>query len=366
MKVPFVDLHSQYLSIKPLIDEAINDCITQSNFIGGPVVRAFEKGFADFLGIKNCIACANGTDAIEILLQAMGVGAGDEVIVPAHSWISTSEAVSAVKAKPVFVDTDPDYFTIDVQKIEQRITSATKAIIPVHLYGQMADMDTILKIARQYDLKVLEDCAQAHGAAYKDSLAGTMGDAASFSFYPGKNLGAYGDAGAMVTNDDELAEKARMIANHGQIKKHHHIIEGRNSRMDTLQAAVLRIKLQHLPTWNERRIHNASFYDEYLQDLPLKKPMTHPYYRHVFHLYVIQTDRRDAVADFLRDAGIETAVHYPSILPLLKAYKDEAYTAAQFPVSSKYQHSILSLPMYAELTEDAIRYVAETLRKALL
>ena len=239
MKIPFVDLYAQYVSIKPDIDAAIEKTIKNSSYIGGQAVKDFEKAFASYLGLSNVIACANGTDSIEILLQSFGVGKGDEVIVPAASWISTSEAVSSVGATPVFVDIEAEYYTINPALIEAAITPKTKAIIPVHLYGHPADMPAIMKIAEKHKLVVIEDCAQSHGARINGQIVGSFGNAASFSFYPGKNLGAYGDAGAMATNDDAVAEKARMIANHGQKGKHHHIMEGRNTRHDGLQAAIL-------------------------------------------------------------------------------------------------------------------------------
>src|SRR5579863_8896253 len=274
MKVPFADLYTQYLSIKNDIDRAIETTIRNSSYIGGQAVRDFEAAFAAYVGIDHVIACGNGTDSIEILLQAFGVGKGDEVIVPAISWISTSEAVSTVGATPVFVDIEEEYFTMDPVLLRKAITPRTKAVIPVHLYGQPADMPAIMKIAEAHKLLVIEDCAQAHGAKIAGRTVGTFGHAASFSFYPGKNLGAYGDAGCMATNDPAIAEKARMISQHGQKGKHNHLIEGRNSRLDGLQAAILLAKLPYLGKWTEARIAHTKKYATLLRDAGVCIPPT--------------------------------------------------------------------------------------------
>lgn len=359
MQIEFVDLKKQYLNIKKEIDNAIQEVILNSSYIGGKPVSDFENNFASYIGTRHCISCANGTDSIEIILTALGIGKGDEVIVPAHSWISTSEAVSAIGATPVFVDTLPLKYTIDPSKIEASITSHTRAIMPVHLCGLPAEMDEIMAIAKKYQLAVIEDCAQAHGAEYKGKKTGTFGIAASFSFYPGKNLGAYGDAGGIVTNDNALAEKARMIANHGQKGKHNHLIEGRNSRMDGLQAAILNVKLKYLDTWSNQRIANANYYVECLKNSGLALPEIPLYSKHVFHLFMVQIDNREAFIKELGEKNISTAIHYPTILPLLPAYAKYKYTAQQFPVSAAYQNRILSLPMYAELTKKEIEYVVE-------
>lgn len=365
MKVPFVDLYAQYISIKIDIDYAIENCIKNSTYIGGDVVKDFEKSFAEYVGVKNVIACANGTDSIEILLKSFGVGSGDEVIIPAASWISTSEAVTSVGAKPIFVDIEEKYFTIDTTLIERAITAKTKAIIPVHLYGHPADMPAIMEIAKKYNLVVIEDCAQAHGAAINKQNVGTFGHASSFSFYPGKNLGAYGDAGCMATNDTIIATKARMIANHGQQGKHNHIIEGRNSRLDGLQGAILSAKLPYLPQWTETRIANAKLYDDLLQNVVISVPTIKENCQHVFHLYVIRTKARDEVKNYLAQSGIETAIHYPKALPFLNCYSNLGYTPSDFPVASLYQDQILSLPMYPELDVNTIRYISTTLKNAI-
>ena len=360
MEIPFVDLHAQYMSLKPEMDNALAAVIAETAFISGKHAAKFEKAFAEYLGLPHVVACANGTDTLEILLQAMGVGPGDEVIVPALSWISTSEAVSTVGGTPVFVDVD-EFATINVKLIEDAITERTKVIIPVHLYGQPADMPAIMEIAAKHKLLVLEDCAQSHGARINGQMVGTFGTASSFSFYPGKNLGAYGDAGGLATNDQALAEKCRMIANHGQKAKHQHFIEGRNSRMDGLQAAVLNVKLPHLDTWTDKRIENAGYYDSILNQEFVESFMVRDGARHVFHLYVIQTMERDALKSHLEAHGISVGIHYPTPLPLLDCYKHLNFTEADFPIASHICQSILSLPMYPELTKEQIDRVAEVI-----
>jgi dTDP-4-amino-4,6-dideoxygalactose transaminase len=358
MNVPFVDLKAQYLSVRDEMDAAIKRVIDETAFISGSYASKFEKDYASFLGLKHTIACANGTDSLEILLQAMGIGAGHEVIVPAISWISTSEAVSAIGAKPVFVDVDENLL-INLDLIESAISEKTKAIIPVHLYGNPVDMQRLMAIASKHSLKVLEDCAQSHGATSHGKLAGTFGQASSYSFYPGKNLGAYGDAGGMATNDDSIAKVARAIANHGQEGKHNHIMEGRNSRMDGIQAAVLSVKLPHLNGWTNKRIANAALYEKYLSP-GIEKPKVNAHGKHVYHLYVIRHEHRKELAEFLKAQGIETAIHYPTPLPLMPCYTNKpAEVATKFPIAAKAAAQILSLPMYAELTEDQIKYVSE-------
>lgn len=365
MHVPFVDLNAQYQSIKESVDDAISNTIRDSSYIGGQSVKEFEKAFANHIGVKEVIGCANGTDSIEILLQSYGIGAGDEVIVPAASWISTSEAVSTVGAVPIFVDSEDGYFTIDSLLIEKAITPKTKAIIPVHLYGHPADMPAIMKIAYKHKLIVIEDCAQAHGAKINGQFVGSFGHAASFSFYPGKNLGAYGDAGCMATNDIAIAVNARMIANHGQQGKHNHITEGRNSRLDGLQAAILSAKLPMLIEWTEKRIKNAALYTGLLQEAGIELPESKIDYQHVFHLYVIKINDRESVKQKLADAGIETAIHYPKALPFLECYSGRGFSSADFPVAHRDQDQILSLPMFAELTVEQIGYVVKVIKESL-
>lgn len=360
-RIPFTDLHAQYLTIRGEIDAAIDAVIRESTYIGGPVVSAFETAFARYLGVDHVVSCANGTDSMEILLKAWGIGPGDEVIVPAQSWISTSEAVGNVGARPVFVDVEPSYHTLDPGLVERAITPRTRAIIPVHLYGHPADMPAINDLADHHGLKVLEDCAQAHGAAIDGRLAGTFGHAASFSFYPGKNLGAYGDAGCMATPDPDLAKRIRRIANHGQEGKHNHLTEGRNSRLDGLQAAVLAAKLPRLDGWNEARRGVAAAYSAGLRELPVDTPGVRPGYLHAFHLYVIRTDRRNALLQHLRQSGVEAAIHYPTALPFLPCYSSFGHAGADFPTAFANQSRILSLPVYPEMSEGMIDRILESL-----
>ena len=360
MNIPFVDLHRQYLRIKDEIDAAIASVIQDSAYIGGDRVKQFEAEFASWLGIDYVVACANGTDSIEILLDTLGVGPGDEVIVPALSWISTAEAVGTRGATPVFVDIDHTY-CIDPDKIEGKITPRTKGIIPVHLYGCPCDMTRIMEIAHAHGLFVLEDCAQAHGAEHKGQKVGTFGDCASFSFYPGKNLGAYGDAGAMVTNRADLAEKARMISNHGQPQKHTHHIEGRNSRMDGMHAAVLSVKLKHLDRWTDERIAAAEAYSSQLKSSNLTLPQIPEGDKHVFHLYVVQSDDRDGLANSLAEEGIATAIHYPIPMPAMPCYTHLKAPKEQYQIAQEACQRILSLPMFAELQPKEILTISKSL-----
>ena len=365
MHIPFVDLKSQYLSLKQEFDEAILKVVSETAFISGKYAKVFEEAFAEYLGVKHCIGCANGTDAIEIGLKAIGVGEGDEVLVPANTFFATSEAVGNVGAMPVFVDIDPQFYNLDPSKIEEKITPRTKAIIPVHLYGLSAEMDEIMALARKHDLKVLEDCAQAHGATYNGQTVGTFGDVATFSFYPSKNLGAFGDAGAIVTNSPETAEKARLIANHGQIAKNRHGFEGRNSRLDGIQAAVLSVKLPHLESWLEARRKNAALYNKLLKDSGLQLPFAPEHSRHTYHLYVVQVPNREAIQQKLSDDGIETGLHYPTALPFLEAYEHRGFQPSDFPVAHAQMDKIVSLPMYAELTAEMIEKVCRSLKNAI-
>jgi len=363
MQIPFVDLKAQYASIKPAIDRAIEQVIDETAFIGGTHVKKFEELFAHNYGVKHCISCANGTDAIYILLRMLGIGVGDEVITTSCSWISTSETIGQTGATPVFVDIEPEYFTIDTARIEEKITSRTKAIIPVHLYGQMTDIESIVELCKKHSLYLIEDCAQSHFSQYRNRNAGTWGIAGTLSFYPGKNLGAYGDAGAIITNDDELARKCRMYANHGALVKHQHEMEGINSRLDGLQAAILTAKLPYIQEWTGKRIENAALYDKYLAGIEsIQLPLVRKNSRHTFHLYVIRAQKRNELADYLKNKGIDTAIHYPTPLPFLPAYVNQKAKNADYPVSSEYQSQILSLPMYPELTEDAIKYISTAIR----
>ena len=362
MNIPFVDLKAQYHSIKKDIDTAIENVISETAFIGGKYVKDFEAAFAELYGVKHVVACANGTDSLYIIMKMLGIGEGDEVITVANSWISSSETISQTGAKPVFVDIHPDYYSNDEKKLEAAIMPHTKAIILVHLQGQMADIEAIERICKEKNIHLIEDCAQSHFSEYKGVRAGLRGIAGSFSFYPGKNLGAYGDAGCVITNDDELAMKMRRYASHGALKKHQHEVEGINSRLDGLQAAILSAKLPHILKWTEQRIANAKLYDKYLAGIgEIVIPQVRPESVHTYHLYVIRAQRRDELAQYLKEKGIETAVHYPTILPSLKAYEYLGATPNQFPVAHQYQSEILSLPMYPELTEEGIKYIADTI-----
>ena len=359
-KIHFVDLKVQYKNIKQEVDQAIQNVIADTAFIRGKYVQEFEKNFAVYCEAKYCIGVGNGTDALFIALKSLNVGPGDEVIVPANTFIATSEAVSMTGASVVFVDCDPETYNIDVNLIESKITSKTKAIIPVHLYGQPANMTVISDISKRHDLKIIQDCAQAHGATIDGKPLIYFGDVLCFSFYPGKNLGAYGDAGAVVTNDDDIAEKALMFANHGRTGKYNHEFEGINSRMDGLQGSILNVKLKYLNQWTECRIKNAAVYDQLLKDLShIELPKASPNVKHVYHLYVIRTKRRDALQKFLKETGIATGIHYPIALPNLKAYKHLDHKGNDFPVANQYQNEILSIPMYPELSEDMMEYVSQ-------
>jgi dTDP-4-amino-4,6-dideoxygalactose transaminase len=358
MSIPFVDLNRQYVSIKKEIDQAIQDVIDRSAFIGGPFVEAFEAAFAEFCGVSHCVGVANGTDALFLTLRVLGIGPGDEVIVPANSFIATSETVTLTGARVVFADIDPQTYNLDPTSIEAKVTPKTRAIIAVHLYGQPADMDPILKIARNRQLIVIEDAAQAHGATYKGRKAGSIGDAACFSFYPGKNLGAYGDAGAIVTNNEQLASRVRLLANHGRIDKYNHGVEGLNSRLDGLQAAILGVKLRHLPEWTEMRREHARRYSELLASTRAIVPVELPESKAVYHLYVIRVDARvrEDLRAFLQQHGVSAGIHYPIALPNLAAYAYLNHRPDDFPQATKASGEILSLPMYPELDDDAIAY----------
>lgn len=358
MKVPFVDLHVQYLSIKPSIDEAIAEVIAQSAFIRGPHVEAFEKAWANTLGVRHCVSCANGTDALYIAMRGLGVQPGDEVITTAHSWISTSETITLAGARVVFCDTEYDTYTIDPDLIEAKINHRTVGIIPVHLFGQPCDMDAIMAIARKHSLWVIEDCAQAHLAKYKGRFVGTFGNAATFSFYPGKNLGAYGDAGCIVTGDNQLAEWMATFARHGG--KGEHVMEGINSRLDGLQAAILLAKLPHLVSWTESRRRIANRYTKLLEGVfGVKTPSVAPERDHVYHLYVIRTDQRDELKAYLAKSEIATVLNYPKALPYYPAYSYLHHEAGDFPVAFGNQSRILSLPIYPEISDAMIAYVTD-------
>ena len=365
MKIPLVDLKAQYAGIKQEIDSAIQRVLDETDFISGNAVAEFETSFAAYCGTRSAVGLANGTDALQLSLLALGIGRGDEVITGVNTFIATSEAISATGARPVFVDNDPHTYTIDTARIEEKVTPNTKAILPIHLYGQPAAMDVINDIAARHHLAVIEDAAQAHGASFRGKTVGTMGRLACFSFYPGKNLGAYGDAGAIASNDEALANKVRMLANHGRMKKYEHEIEGYNSRLDTLQAAVLSVKLRHLKAWTERRQQHAALYTKLLAGTSsIVTPSVHPDATHVYHLYVVRVQHRDRVQQALKEAGIATGIHYPIPLHLQPAYRYLNIPAGSYPVAERFAGELLSLPMYPELTSDQIAFVCDTLIRA--
>lgn len=363
MHVPFVDLKAQYKSIQSSIDAAISAVITETAFIGGKYVKEFESKFSALYGVKNVISCANGTDSLYILMKMLGIGAGDEVITVANSWISSSETISQTGARPVFVDIHEKYYSLDETRLAPAITKNTKAVIAVHLQGQMCDIEAVKAICDKQNVHLIEDCAQSHFSEYNGVRAGLTGIAGSFSFYPGKNLGAYGDAGCIITNDEALAEKCRMYANHGALKKHHHQMEGINSRLDGLQAAILTAKLPYIRQWNEQRIINAALYEKYLKGIPqIILPVVRPGSKHTWHLYVIRAQRRNELMEYLKGKEVETTIHYPTALPNLPAYKYLGNTPSQFPVSTQLQSEILSLPMFPEMTEEMIAYVGSAIQ----
>ncbi len=364
MGISFVDLHSQYITLKDEIDAAISRVLSDTSFIGGRHLESFERNFGLYLGARNAIGVGNGTDAIFIALKSLGVKEGDEVITAANSFIATSEAISLAGARPVFIDCREDTYTIDVSRIEKAITKRTRVLLPVHLYGQPADMDGIMSIAQKYGLFVVEDAAQAHGARFNGTRVGIFGDCACFSFFPGKNLGAYGDGGAIVTNDDTLALKARMFANHGRIEKYNHEFEGTNSRLDSLQAAVLDVKLRYLDTWNVRRREIAKIYDDGLRG-KVVTPVVIPGGESVYHLYVVRLEKREKVMAYLKSKGIATGIHYPVPLPFLKAYSYLGHKPEDFPVSFALKDQILSLPIYGDMEDEKVLYVIEQLKSIL-
>lgn len=356
--IRFLDLTSQYHSIKPDVDAAIADTIADAAFIGGKALKQFESDFAAFQGAEHCIGVGNGTDSLEIILEAMGLPVGSEVIVPANSFISSSEAVTRSGHQVVFADVDPTTYTLTIDTIAPHVTDRTSAIMLVHLYGYPAPVDAIVSWARTRNIRVIEDSAQAHGAEIREQRIGAIGDAGSFSFYPGKNLGAYGDGGAIVTNDAALAERCRMIANHGRLKKYDHAFEGRNSRLDGLQAAILLAKLPHLDGWIDQRNAIARAYLDGLQNVPgITLPTLPPNGRHAFHLFVIRTDRRDALQAFLAERNIQTGIHYPIALPKLEAYNYLGMGNADY-FANKTDGTLLSLPIGEHLSvEDAATVV---------
>jgi dTDP-4-amino-4,6-dideoxygalactose transaminase len=363
MNIPFVDLQTQYQSLKPEMDAAVLAVMQRGDFVLGGAVTEFERAFAEYCGAPHCVGVDSGYSALELIVRAYDIGPGDEIIAPANTFIATTLAISNTGATPVLVDCDPETYNIDVTQIEAAITPRTKAIMPVHLYGQTADMDAILAIARKRGLYVFEDAAQAAGARYKGRRAGSLGDAAGFSFYPGKNLGAYGDGGAVTTHSAEIAEKIRLLRNIGQKVKYYHEVKGFNNRLDTMQAAVLKVKLPHLDDWNASRRRAAATYADLLADLPLVMPSTADYAEHIFHLYVVRVSNREALMDHLRSKGIASGLHYPIPIHLQPAYSELGYSRGDFPVTEAYADTIVSLPIYPELDDAKVAYVVEAIRE---
>ena len=364
-RVPFVDLRAQYDSIKDEIAEAMSNVLQSTAFILGPDVKLFEEEFAGFCQTDYAVGVDSGTSAIELTLRAYRIGTGDEVITAANTFIATALGISYTGATPVLVDVDPYTYNIDVTKIEKVITPHTKAIIPVHLYGQPADMDPILEIARKHSLIVIEDACQAHGAKYNGQKVGSLGHTATFSFYPAKNLGAYGDGGIVVTNDKQIMETIRMLRNYGEREKYYHELIGYNHRLDTLQAAILRVKLKHLDAWNNARQQHAALYNQLLKDTEVITPKVEDFAEAVWHLYVIQVENREMLRAKLAEKGISTGIHYPLPIHLQQAYQPLGYKQGDFPVSEQLASRIISLPMYAELNADKIEYVTSTIRNIL-
>ncbi len=369
MQVPFLDLKIQYKSIKNEIDPAIQNILDNTAFILGKSVSDFETSFAKEHSVKYCVGVSSGTDGNHLALWGLGIGTGDEVIIPANTFIATAWGATLCNAKPVFVDCEPDNYNIDPKKVEAVITKNTKAIVAVHLYGQPADLDPLREIARKHKLFLVEDCAQSHFAEYKGKRIGGLSDSASFSFYPGKNLGAYGEGGAVTTNSEELAKKVKMLRDHGAVQKYNHELLGHNYRMEGIQGAVLGVKLKHLDKWTEGRRRAAKKYKELLSGLSyITLPKEMSYAKHVYHLFVIQvndggTKQRDELAKHLNDNGISTGLHYPIPLHLQPCFRDLGYKKGDFPNTEKLAECGLSLPMYSELTDEQISYVAVKLKE---
>ena len=368
MRIELVDLKRQYNLIRDELDQAIASCVLDTRFIGGDPVNQFGQEFASFCEAAYCAPCANGTDALEIALQALGIGQGDEVIVPAFTFFATVEAVLSVGATPVLCDISQTRYAIDPDLVEAKITPKTKAIIAVHLYGQMAEMDPLCKLALKYQLKIIEDAAQAHGASYKGRRAGSIGDIATFSFYPGKNLGAFGDAGAVTTNDEAYFKNVQMIANHGRLSKYDHLIPGRNSRMDSIQAAVLNVKLKYLHEWNEKRRIVADQYRQLLSSTSkIVLPVEFPDSLSVYHLFVIrvQADVRDDLLQHLKEKNINAGIHYPISMPKLKALQSLNLDQSEFLIANRMMNEVISLPIFPELTKEEVSYISDTLLEYL-
>ena len=366
MKVPFLDLKAQYVRLKPEMDVAIQAVIDRTAFAGGPFVAEFEEAFAGYCGCRHAVGVGSGTEALWFAMLALDIGPGDEVVTAVNTFIATAEAISFCGATPVFADVDPNTFNLAPAALEAAITPRTKAVIPVHLFGQMADMAPIMEVAERHGLPVIEDASQAHGAECTGRRAGSVARAGCFSFYPGKNLGAYGEAGAVVTNDENLAAKMRMLRDHGQEKKYIHSFVGWNGRMDGIQGAVLSVKLRHLDEANDARRRNAERYATHLDGVSgVRLPGEAEYARHVYHVYAVRVAERDAVMDRLKESGIGCGIHYPIPLHLQAAYRDDGAGEGTFPVAEACAREFLSLPMYPDLTEAQVAYTSEVLRESV-
>jgi dTDP-4-amino-4,6-dideoxygalactose transaminase len=363
MNISLIDLTKQYELLKEELHEAIEGVLRGGQFILGSNVRALEEEIACYTENKFGVGVANGTDALVLTLDALGIGPGDEVLTSPFTFFASAECISRVGARPVFVDIDPLTYCMNINQIEEKITERTKAIIPVHIFGQTVDMDPILAIAEKYGLYVIEDACQAIGASYKGKPAGSMGIAGCFSFFPTKNLGCYGDGGMVVTSDEELAGKIRLLRAHGSPKKYYHERLGYNSRLDEIQAAILRVKLRYLDKWNEARRQKAAVYTEAFKDLPVKTPYEAPYGRHVYHLYVMATSERDALSNYLKQKGIGCGIYYPLPLHLQPVYKELGYDKGDFPIAENLCEEALAIPLYPELEEEKQQYIIQTIRE---
>jgi dTDP-4-amino-4,6-dideoxygalactose transaminase len=362
MKVNLLDLNAQYKTIEEEVNKAIKEVLESSTFIMGPNVKKFEEEIADFTGVNYGIAVGNGTDALMIALRALGIGQGDEVITTPFTFFASAETTSVLGATPVFADILPDTLCIDPESIEKCITDKTKAIIPVHIFGQMCDMDRIMDIAKKYNLYVIEDACQAIGAEYKGKRAGSIGHMGTYSFFPTKNLGAYGDAGMIVTNDEELAKTAKLLRAHGSHVKYHHSVIGHNSRLDEIQAAILRVKFKYIENWNNERKSKANIYNDLLKGLDVITPVELPENKHVYHMYVVQSYKRDEIINYLKENGVSTGIYYPVPVHLQEVYKSLDYKLGDLPVSEDACNKTFALPLYPEISEEQQRYVVDQVK----
>jgi len=361
MKVPFADFTNMHAEIRAELDAAVCGVLDSNYFIGGPQNAKFEEEFAAYCGSTNCVGCGNGLDALQLILRAKGIGAGDEVIVPAHSFIATALAVTYVGAKPVYADVEDQYYCLDAAKIEAAITPRTKAIMMVHIYGQIGEFAAVKAVAKKHNLLLIEDAAQAHGALYQGQKAGSLGDAAGFSFYPGKNLGAFGDGGAVTTSDTQIARMVRMLSNYGSEKKYQHQCKGVNSRLDTLQAAILSVKLLQLDRWTQERQRVAKRYLSGIKNAAVTLPALNPAASHVWHIFAVMVEDRERFMAYLAEHEIQALVHYPVPMHLHEAYRDLGYQPGMFPVAEKVARCEVSLPMYYGMSEEQIDHVIDTI-----